>query len=192
MGTKKTTAQGSTRKRLLKYFWGTFLVGILSIIFLFLLADWGVFGEMPDFKRLENPETNLASSIYSADDELLGKFYFNDNRTPVTYKDLPEHLVNALIATEDERFEKHSGIDMRGTLRAIVFLGRRGGASTITQQLAKLLFHREGSLLFVWKDNIPRRKSLPCILTNTTLITMPMESVPPHVSILGKNPKILR
>ena len=145
MGTKKTTAQGSTRKRLLKYFWGTFLVGILSIIFLFLLADWGVFGEMPDFKRLENPETNLASSIYSADDELLGKFYFNDNRTPVTYKDLPEHLVNALIATEDERFEKHSGIDMRGTLRAIVFLGRRGGASTITQQLAKLLFHREGS-----------------------------------------------
>ncbi len=145
MGTKKTTSQGFTRKRLLKYFWGTFLVGILSIIFLFLLADWGVFGEMPDFKRLENPETNLASSIYSADDELLGKFYFNDNRTPVTYKDLPEHLVNALIATEDERFEKHSGIDMRGTLRAIVFLGRRGGASTITQQLAKLLFHREGS-----------------------------------------------
>ena len=134
MGTKKTTAQGSTRKRLLKYFWGTFLVGILSIIFLFLLADWGVFGEMPDLKHLKNPETNLTSSIYSADDELLGKFYFNDNRTPVTYKDLPEHLVNALIATEDERFEKHSGIDMRGTLRAIVFLGRRGGASTITQQ----------------------------------------------------------
>ena len=94
---------------------------------------------------MENPETNLATEIISADGKILGKFYFNDNRTAVTYKELPEHLVNALIATEDERFEKHSGIDGRGTLRAFVFLGKRGGASTITQQLAKLLFHREGS-----------------------------------------------
>ena len=100
---------------------------------------------MPDFESLENPETNLATEIISADGKVLGKFYFNDNRTAVTYKELPEHLVNALIATEDERFEKHSGIDGRGTLRAFVFLGKRGGASTITQQLAKLLFHREGS-----------------------------------------------
>ena len=100
---------------------------------------------MPDFESLENPETNLATEIISADGKILGKFYFNDNRTAVTYKELPEHLVNALIATEDERFEKHSGIDGRGTLRAFVFLGKRGGASTITQQLAKLLFHREGS-----------------------------------------------
>ena len=147
MGTKKATpSKGAfSRKRLLKYFWGTILVGITAVIFVFLLASWGAFGEMPDFKGLENPETNFATRIYSSDGKILGKFYFNDNRTAVTYKDLPEHLVNALIATEDERFENHSGIDMRGTLRAIVFLGRRGGASTITQQLAKLLFHREGS-----------------------------------------------
>ena len=147
MGTKKATpSKGAfSRKRLLKYFWGTILVGITAVIFVFLLASWGAFGEMPDFKGLENPETNFATRIYSSDGKILGKFYFNDNRTAVTYKDLPEHLVNALIATEDERFESHSGIDMRGTLRAIVFLGRRGGASTITQQLAKLLFHREGS-----------------------------------------------
>ena len=147
MATKDTHKKPnpSTRKKLLKIFWGTFFAGILSIVLVFLLADWGVFGEMPDFKRLENPESNLASSIYSSDGKVLGKFYFNDNRTPVKYKDLPDHLVNALIATEDERFEEHSGIDMRSTLRAVVYLGKRGGASTITQQLAKLLFHREGA-----------------------------------------------
>ena len=147
MTTKKTREKATffTRKRLLKYFWGSILVGIGSVIFIFFLASLGVFGEMPDFESLENPETNLATEIISADGKVLGKFYFNDNRTAVTYKELPEHLVNALIATEDERFEKHSGIDGRGTLRAFVFLGKRGGASTITQQLAKLLFHREGS-----------------------------------------------
>ncbi|EGD33820.1 MULTISPECIES: penicillin-binding protein 1A [unclassified Capnocytophaga] len=147
MTTKKTTKDKTffSRKRLLKYFWGCILGGIALVIFIFLLASWGALGEMPDFDHLENPETNLATEIISADGKTLGKFYFNDNRTAVTYKELPEHLVNALIATEDERFESHSGIDARGTLRAIVFLGRRGGASTITQQLAKLLFHHEGS-----------------------------------------------
>ena len=74
-----------------------------------------------------------------------GKFYFNDNRTPVGYDDLPQHLVEALIATEDARYYEHSGIDARGTLRAIIKLGSGGGASTISQQLAKQLFHGEGS-----------------------------------------------
>lgn len=96
---------------------------------------------MPDFKRLENPETNLATEIVTADGKTLGKFYLDDNRTPVRYKDLPKHLIDALVATEDERFYEHSGIDVRGTLRAIAFLGKKGGASTITQQLAKQLFH---------------------------------------------------
>src|SRR5690606_5731792 len=89
---------------------------------------------------LENPQTNLATEIISADGKTLGKYYLDDNRTPVSYDELPEDLVHALVATEDERFYNHSGIDARGTLRAVAFLGKKGGASTITQQLAKQLF----------------------------------------------------
>ncbi len=129
----------------IRWFWILFLGGVLSIVLVFLLASWGALGEMPDHTVLENPKTNLATEIISSDGETLGKFYFNDNRTPVGYKELPKHLVDALIATEDERFETHAGIDARGTLRAIVKAGSGGGASTISQQLAKQLFHGEGS-----------------------------------------------
>ena len=100
----------------------------------------GYLGEMPTFERLENPQTNLATEIISSDGKTLGKFYLDDNRTPVSYESLPEHLVNALVATEDARYYSHSGIDARGTLRALFFLGKRGGASTISQQLARQLF----------------------------------------------------
>lgn len=114
--------------------------GIALFALLFLSASWGLFGELPPYEYLENPQTNLASQIVSSDGELLGKFYLDDNRTDVGYQDLPENLVNTLIASEDIRFREHSGIDARGTLRAAFFLGKRGGASTITQQLARQLF----------------------------------------------------
>ncbi|MFI2741772.1 penicillin-binding protein 1A [Zhouia sp. PK063] len=129
----------------IKWFWGLFISGILLVVFVFLLAGWGVFGEMPTFEVLENPQTNLATEVISADGQTLGKYYLDDNRTPVYYKDLPQSLVNALVATEDARFYEHSGIDVRGTMRAVVFLGSKGGASTITQQLAKLLFTEHAS-----------------------------------------------
>lgn len=106
----------------------------------FYLASIGKFGEMPDFRQLENPKTNFASEIISADNEVLGKYYFNDNRTPIRYEDINTKTVEALIATEDERFYSHPGIDLKATLRAIVFLNTRGGASTISQQLARQLF----------------------------------------------------
>ncbi len=124
----------------IRWFWMIIVGGVLFVVLLFLLASWGVFGEMPDYTRLENPSTNLATEIISSDGELLAKIYNNDNRTPVDYKELPEHLVKALIATEDARFHEHSGIDAIGTLRAFIFLGKRGGASTISQQLARQLF----------------------------------------------------
>jgi len=126
--------------KFIKWFWILFFTGVGSVILVFLLASWGVFGEMPAFDRLENPQTNLATEIISSDGETLGKFYLDDNRTPVAYKDLPSNLVNALVATEDARYYEHSGIDGIGTLRAFVFLGQRGGASTISQQLARQLF----------------------------------------------------
>mgnify|MGYP001471174112 CR=1 FL=1 len=122
-----------------KWFWILFAGGLGFVALLFLLAGWGVFGQLPTFEELENPETNLATEILSADGKTLGKFY-SENRTPVKYEDLPKNLIDAVVATEDRRFYDHSGIDARGTARAVVFLGSNGGASTITQQLAKLLF----------------------------------------------------
>ncbi len=121
-------------------FWFIFSVGVISMYGLFYLASIGKFGEMPDFRQLENPKTNFASEIISSDNEVLGKYYFNDNRTPIKYDDINTKTVEALIATEDERFYSHPGIDLKATLRAIVFLNTRGGASTISQQLARQLF----------------------------------------------------
>ena len=121
-------------------FWFLFSVGVISMYGLFYLASIGKFGEMPDFRQLENPKTNFASEIISSDNEVLGKYYFNDNRTPIKYEDINTKTVEALIATEDERFYSHPGIDLKATLRAIVFLNTRGGASTISQQLARQLF----------------------------------------------------
>jgi len=131
-------------KKYIKRFWIIVLGGFTSILLVFLFASWGIFGELPTFEELENPEKNLATEVISSDGVTLGKYAFK-NRTPVGFSDLPENLVNALIATEDERFYEHSGIDFRGLARAIVKLGKGGGASTITQQLAKNLFNKGGS-----------------------------------------------
>ncbi|CAN5352338.1 transglycosylase domain-containing protein [soil metagenome] len=144
---KKTKKQTTGFRKYIIGFWTLFGVFIFLILFLFLLAGWGVFGKMPKFEELENPETNLATEIFSSDGQTLGKYY-NENRTPIKYEDLPDHLVKALIATEDERFYSHSGIDAKGTVRAAVYLGSKGGASTITQQLAKQLFTQEVSQNF--------------------------------------------
>ena len=129
----------------IKWFWVIFFVGGLSIPAIFLFASFGFMGQMPDHTALENPRTNLATEIISSDGVTIGKFYYRDNRTTVGFDELPNHLVDALIATEDRRFEDHAGIDFKGTLRAIIKLGKDGGGSTISQQLAKQLFHGEGS-----------------------------------------------
>lgn len=134
-----TSEKKSAYKKYIKIFWLLYAAGVLGVALLFLLASWGVFGEMPTFEELENPETNLATEVLSSDGKTIGK-YFKENRTPVKYEDLPDNLVKALVSTEDERYYSHAGIDARGTIRAAVYLGEKGGASTISQQLAKLLF----------------------------------------------------
>ena len=142
MAKKAANKQPLEKSQLRKYiflFWKIVGAGFLTIILMFLLASWGVFGKLPDETALENPEKDLATEIISTDGKTIGKFY-KENRTPVSFDELPPHLVEALIATEDVRFYDHSGIDAKGTARAFMFLGTRGGASTITQQLAKLFF----------------------------------------------------
>src|SRR5690606_9841365 len=147
MATKKAAPKKKTQNDVgphIKTFWKIFGGFLLIILLFFLLASWGVFGSLPDETSMENPEKNLATEIISSDGKTIGKFY-KENRTPIPFDSLPDHLVNALIATEDARFYKHSGIDAKGTVRAIVYMGKKGGASTISQQLAKLFFTEQVS-----------------------------------------------
>lgn len=129
--------------------WSLFLIFALSVFLLFhgIVHNW--FGEMPTFEELENPETNLATEIISADGKLLGTYYI-ENRSNVSYADISPDLINALIAIEDVRFYEHSGIDLIALFRVAkgVATGNSdmGGGSTITQQLAKNLFPRGENL----------------------------------------------
>lgn len=133
-----------TFKRIILLFWLAVGFGLLSLVSVFVLAEKGFLGRMPTVAELQNPKSDLASEIISSDGQTMG-VYFIENRINVRYHELSPHLVNALVATEDERFREHPGIDVRGTLRAVAFLGGKGGASTITQQLAKMLFTRDVS-----------------------------------------------
>src|SRR5574339_168494 len=127
-----------------KIFWKIFFTGFFAVILLLLMASWGVFGPMPSLKKLENPTILQATEVYADDGTLMGKYYLEKgNRSNVNYDDISKYVVDALIATEDERFYQHSGIDFKSTLRAIILLGREGGGSTITQQLAKALLDHE-------------------------------------------------
>ncbi len=129
-----------------KKLWKIYFYTLGGVLIFFLFASWGLFGKMPAFEELENPDSNIATEIIASDGvTIIGK-YAIENRTPISYDDLPKHLVDALVSTEDVRFYDHSGIDFRRTTTAMLSLGTRGGASTITQQLAKNLFHgSEGS-----------------------------------------------
>ena len=125
-------------------FWSCFAIFLVAVVLFFICIELEVFGEMPSFEELENPKSMLASEVYSADGELLGKYYF-ENRSNVHYSELSPSLVEALIATEDARFYEHSGVDLRALGRAFKGMttgDRKGGASTITQQLVKNLFPR--------------------------------------------------
>ncbi len=141
---KSASPEGGNQKssffKFIKWFWILFAVAALSVALLFLSASWGWLGPLPTYESLENPQTNLASQIISSDDTVLGKFYLDDNRTDISYEALPQNLIDALIASEDVRFYDHSGIDWFGTLRALFYLGNRGGGSTITQQLAGQIY----------------------------------------------------
>lgn len=143
---EKKSEKKSTKKVLkinfVKWFWIVFVLGVLFVFSFFVALDYGSFGEMPSVKDLSHSQNEYASEVYTADGKAIGRYSYRRNRVYAEYSDLPKHLIDALVATEDERFYKHSGIDEIGLIRAIVKLGQDGGGSTITQQLAKNLFPR--------------------------------------------------
>ena len=134
------------RKRFIHILWAVFGTGILMVIFAFVAIWFGMIGYMPDIEDLQNPINRFATQVYSADGKVLGTWNLNkENRIVIPYKKMSPYLIKALVATEDERFYEHSGIDFRALGRAIVKRGilgqtNAGGGSTITQQLAKQLY----------------------------------------------------
>ena len=151
VGNKKTIRK--IRKVINIVLWGGFLSGLLIVIAIFIAIEKGHIGYMPPVEQLENPINRYASQVISEDGVMLGSYYLGkDNRILAKYKDLSPELVQALIATEDNRFARHSGIDIRGLMRAVIKRGilmqkSGGGGSTITQQLAKQLYSpRAGSM----------------------------------------------
>ncbi|MBM3432641.1 MAG: penicillin-binding protein [Bacteroidetes bacterium] len=134
-----------------RIFWRFFGAGFLLIALFIIAANLGVFGYMPSLAELENPAIVQASEVYSTDGTLMGKYYVErGNRTPVRYREISPAVIDALVATEDERFYEHNGIDFKSTLRALFSLGAEGGGSTITQQLAKALL-AQGSKNKAWR-----------------------------------------
>jgi penicillin-binding protein 1A len=125
-------------KRSVKMLWRIFFGGLLFVIAIFTAANFGLFGKMPSLQELENPEADIASEVISADGLLMGKYYA-ENRSEVAYNEISPTIIKALIATEDQNFYEHSGIDAKAVARAIVKLGTDGGGSPITQQLAKMI-----------------------------------------------------
>lgn len=126
-------------KKSVSILWRLFFVAIAVGLLIILLADLGALGKMPSLETLRNPSSSQSSQVYADDGTIIGKYYLED-RVNVEYRDISKNVINALVATEDERFYEHSGIDPRSLARAISSFGTKGGASTITMQTAKNLF----------------------------------------------------
>ena len=128
------------RKRFLQVFWGLFAAGLVAVVLVFAGIAWGWFGYMPPIAELQNPKNKYATEVFSSDMVSLGSYYKKENRVGVQYSDISPYMINALVATEDARFYSHSGIDAKAFIRALLTLGKKGGGSTITQQLSKQLY----------------------------------------------------
>lgn len=138
-------------RKFLIVFWSVVVAGILGTVFFFWLISTGRLGFMPTFEELENPNNRFASEVYFADGVLMNRYFEKENRRYAEYKDIPKSVIDALIATEDVRFYDHSGVDVRGLFRVVkgILTGNTssaGGGSTISQQLAKMLFPRQADL----------------------------------------------
>jgi len=168
--------------RSVRILWRVFLGGLAFFALLITVISLGWLGYMPSMKELENPQSAISSEVYASDGSLLGKYYIK-NRSNSTFAEISPNVFNALVATEDERFKEHSGIDGMAVLRAVVFLGAKGGGSTITQQLALNLFNDQRSSnkivrivqkLKEWVVAVKLEKNL----TKDEIITLYLNTVP--------------
>lgn len=146
--TKKPSVSPTFKKKFLCWFWGIFAGGILLIVLIFWMITKGWLGYLPPLDELQNPKNKFATEVFSSDMQSLGRFYRKENRVGVTYDRISPYMIEALIATEDARFYSHTGVDAKGLTRAILLLGRAGGGSTITQQLAKQLWSPRANNIF--------------------------------------------
>ena len=142
------TMANSILKKILIWFWSIFALGLASIILIFWLITKGALGYLPPLDELQNPKNKFATEVISSDMQLLGRYYRQENRVGVSYEEISPNMINALIATEDARYYNHTGIDFKSLLRAIIKMGKAGGGSTITQQLAKQLWSPRANNIF--------------------------------------------
>ena len=142
------TMANSILKKILIWFWSIFALGLASIILIFWLITKGALGYLPPLDEIQNPKNKFATEVISSDMQLLGRYYRQENRVGVSYEDISPNMINALIATEDARYYNHTGIDFKSLLRAIIKMGKAGGGSTITQQLAKQLWSPRANNVF--------------------------------------------
>lgn len=152
--------------KIIKYLWLSFIIIIIAVptyIYTVQINLFNLYGGLPPIRVLENPKSELASELYSADGVLLGK-YFRYNRSPVVYEDISPNVINALLATEDYRFHTHSGIDLKSLVRSfilsVILHKNRGGGSTLTQQLAKNLFKTRSTQYSGTLSKVPLIKTL--------------------------------
>jgi penicillin-binding protein 1A len=176
-------------KRSVKILWQAFLVCLVLGVLLISLANWGVFGKMPSIEDLQNPSASLASQVYADDGTLMGKYYLED-RVNVNYKDISPYIIRALVATEDERFYYHNGIDPRSLARAVFSLGTKGGASTITMQTAKNLFTEKASSDIITRLIQKLKESIIAVklernFTKDEILTIYLNTVPFSDNVFG-------
>ena len=130
------------------WFWGIIVFGSIALWGIFAGICAGAIGYLPPFEELQNPKNRFASEVFTSDMQSLGRYYRKENHVGVQYADLSPYLVDALVSTEDVRFYEHTGVDSKSLFRAIVLLGRSGGGSTLTQQLAKQLWSPRANNIF--------------------------------------------
>lgn len=176
-------------KKSVKILWRLFWIGFISVVLIITLANFGVLGPMPSIEELQNPSASVSSQIYATDGSLMGKYYLQD-RVNVKYPDISQHVINALISTEDERFYDHSGIDPRSMGRAIFSLGSEGGGSTITMQTAKNLFTEEPSSNIFYRMLQKVKEGIIAIklennFTKEEILTLYLNTVPFGDNVFG-------
>lgn len=175
-------------KKSVRLLWRLFWIGVIAFNLLIIGINFGLLGYMPSMKELENPSSALSSELYAGDGSVIGRYYVQD-RSNSTYSEISPNVLNALLATEDSRFYDHSGIDGIAILRVAFFLGREGGGSTLTQQLAKNLFPRKNANIFTmpfiklkeWVLAVKMERNL----TKNEIITLYLNTVPFGDNVYG-------